>query len=262
MEGRPAPQFRILRGYGFLLKSGAAFWFNSSPGPSWDDAAMKGRPLEGTGERMRFMIAAETVQLEAHLREPGNPIRGAALLCHPHPVYGGTMDNRVVYRASKAAAGAGFAALRFNFRGAGNSTGRYDDGIGEKEDVGAALNWLDGKYPGRYLAIVGYSFGAWVGLQVGCTDRRVKAIVGLGLPLNIWNMDFLADSPKPALYVVGTRDEFCSAENLDRLARRLPPASRVRRIEGADHFFGGAVDFVASLITDFLRDLRTEGDSA
>lgn len=200
--------------------------------------------------------------MEAHLREPGTPVRGAALLCHPHPVYGGTMDNRVIYRAAKAAAAAGFAALRFNFRGAGRSTGKYDNGIGEKDDVAAALDWLHGKYPGLFLAIVGYSFGAWVGLQVACMDRRVKAMVGLGLPLDIWNMDFLAHSPKPALYVVGTQDEFCSAHNLDRLERLLPPASQVLRIEGADHFFNGAVELVTSRIMDFFTKLRTDGDSA
>src|SRR5512139_3138057 len=140
---------------------------------------------------MSFMIPAGDVELEAQLREPAGEIRGAAVVCHPHPVYGGTMDNRVVYRAAKSAAAAGFAALRFNFRGAGSSTGSFDQGIGEKDDVAAALDWLEGRYPGRFMALGGYSFGAWVGFQIGCEDRRIRALLGLGLPLNLYPMDFL-----------------------------------------------------------------------
>ncbi len=206
---------------------------------------------------MPFMIPAGPLQLEAHLREPRETLRGAALFCHPHPVYGGTMDNRVVYRAAKSAAAAGFAALRFNFRGAGNSTGSFDQGIGEKDDVLAALDWLEGKYPGRFLALGGYSFGAWVGLQIGCGDRRVRALLGLGLPLNLYSMDFLADCSKPALYIVGSRDEFCSPENLDRLSQRLPATSRVHRIAGADHFFNGHIEFVERLMAGFFEGMHT-----
>ena len=207
------------------------------------------------------MIAAGPVQLEANLREPEFPARGAAVVCHPHPVYGGTMDNRIVYRAAKAAAAAGFAALRFNFRGTGQSTGLFDQGIGEKEDVAAAIRWLEGKHPGLPMAVIGYSFGAWVGLQVAHSDPRVAAMVGLGLPLNLYDLEFLTLSPKPALYIVGTSDEFCSQENLDRLERRLPSSASVRRIENADHFFSEQADMVQDLISDFFLRLppRTIG---
>jgi alpha/beta superfamily hydrolase len=211
---------------------------------------------------MPLMIPAGSVQLEAHLREPRGTLRGAAVFCHPHPVYGGTMDNRVVYRAAKSAAAAGFAALRFNFRGAGNSTGSFDQGIGERDDVAAALGWLEGRYPGRFMALGGYSFGAWVGLQIGCEDRRIRALLGLGLPLNLYSMDFLADCSKPALYIVGTRDEFCSPENLDRLSQRLPATSRVRRIAGADHFFNGHIEAVERLMAEFFEERQTDQDTA
>jgi len=156
-----------------------------------------------------IMIPAGTVQLEAQLGQPKSSPRGAVVLCHPHPVYGGTMDNRVVYRAAKAAAGAGFAALRFNFRGVGQSTGAFDQGIGEKEDVAAAIDWLEARYQGFPLVLIGYSFGAWVGLQVGCDDPRIRALVGLGLPLDLYDLGFLARTLKPALYIIGTRDEYC-----------------------------------------------------
>ncbi len=139
-----------------------------------------------------FMIPAGQVQLEAQLRQPKSALRGAVVLCHPHPVYGGTMDNRVIYRAAKCAAQEGFAALRFNFRGVGRSTGTFDQGLGEKDDVKAAMDWLGSKYPGLPLALVGYSFGAWVGLQVGCADPRIQAMVGLGLPLDLYDFDFLS----------------------------------------------------------------------
>jgi len=208
---------------------------------------------------MSFMIPAGSVQLEANLRDPGAGAGGAAVLCHPHPVYGGTMDSRVVYRAAKAVAAAGYAALRFNFRGVGKSTGQYDQGIGEKEDVAAAIDWLERRYPGRHLAVVGYSFGAWVGLQIGCADPRIKALVGLGLPLDLYDMDFLIPNSRPALYIVGARDEFCSPANLDLFSRRLPATSQLFRIDGADHLFEGYIDAVERLIAEFFTKLEPDG---
>ena len=204
---------------------------------------------------MYLTIPAGSIELESHLREPEGEPEGAVVLCHPHPVYGGTMDNRVVYRAGKAAARAGFAALRFNFRGVGKSTGQYDQGLGEKEDVAAAIQWLENRYPGKPLFVLGYSFGAWVGLQVGCPDPRIRAIVGIGLPLDMYDFEFLIDYPNPSLYIVGTQDEFCSPMNLENLIRRLPFASRVHRIPGADHFFTENIETVESLIEQFFRGL-------
>ena len=201
------------------------------------------------------MMPAGAVQLEAQLREPKEELRGAVVVCHPHPVYGGTMDNRVVYRAAKAAAEAGFAALRFNFRGAGRSTGQFDQGVGEKEDAKAAIRWLGDRYPALDLAMMGYSFGAWVGLEAAHAVPRIKALVGLGLPLNMYSFDFLFSNPKPAMYIVGTRDEFCSKENLDRFAGRIPATASLHRIEGSDHFFTGHVQVVQGLVNEFFKKL-------
>jgi len=164
------------------------------------------------------------------------------------------MDNRVVYRASKAAAAAGFAALRFNFRGAGRSTGQFDQGLGENEDAAAAIRWLETRYPNLDLAVIGYSFGAWVGLSAGYSVPRVKALIGLGLPLNMYDFEFLTTCLKPALYIVGTLDEFCSRENLDRFASRLPGTASVRRVEGSDHFFNGHIETVQNLIAGFFEE--------
>jgi uncharacterized protein len=208
---------------------------------------------------MYLTIPSGSLELESHLREPEAEPQGAVILCHPHPVYGGTMDNRVVYRVGKAAARSGFAALRFNFRGVGKSTGQYDQGLGEKEDAVAAINWVEERYPGKPLAVVGYSFGAWVGLQAGCPDPRIRAIVGLGLPLDMYNFDFLLDYPNPSLYIVGTQDEFCSPINLENLIRRLPFTSKVHRIQGADHFFSESVEDVERLVEQFLTRIIHEG---
>jgi alpha/beta superfamily hydrolase len=203
---------------------------------------------------MSLRIEGRSVTLEAVLREPHpeGATRGAAVVCHPHPLYGGTMDNRVVFRVGKAIVDSGLAALRFNFRGIGASTGSYDQGTGEKADVSAALDWLQRKYHDLPLVVAGFSFGAWVGLQVGAADPRVTALVGLGLPLSAYSFDFLVENAKPSLYVVGTRDEYCPGPDLERLARRLPPSSKVHRIEGADHFFIERLDEMQRVIAEFL----------
>jgi len=206
---------------------------------------------------MLLMISAGSVELESNLREPDGELQGAVILCHPHPVYGGTMDNRIVYRAAKAAARAGFAALRFNFRGVGKSTGLYDNGLGEKEDVAAAIDWVEKKYPGKPLAIIGYSFGSWVGLQVGCPDPRIRAIIGIGLPLDLYSFEFLVDYSNPSLYIIGAQDEYCSLMNQQDLIRRLPSASKFNRIQGADHFFTDHVDDVEKLIEQFFSELQS-----
>jgi len=207
---------------------------------------------------MMMMIPAGSIELESHIREPEGEPRGVAVLCHPHPVYGGTMDNRVVYRSARAVAKAGFSALRFNFRGVGKSTGQYDHGLGEKEDVAAAVDWMEKRYPGKPLAILGYSFGAWVGLQTGCQDPRIQALVGIGLPLDLYSFEYLLDYTNPSLYIVGAQDEFCSPVILQNLIRRLPTASKIHRLPDADHFFTEQVDDVENLIEQFFRGLHPD----
>jgi uncharacterized protein len=212
---------------------------------------------------MGLRIAGASVELEAVLRVPDTePLRAGAVLCHPHPVYGGTMDNRVVFRSGKAAMAAGLAALRFNFRGVGSSTGVFDNGLGEIEDVRAATDYLEHKYPGLPLALIGFSFGAWVGLQVACEDPRLGAMVGLGLPLSSHDFEFLVDNSKPSLFVSGSNDKFCPREKMEGLARRLPPSSTVRLIEGADHFFTNELEDLQLIITDFLRQVDFQRASA
>ena len=176
-----------------------------------------------------------------------------AVVCHPHPLQGGTMHNKVVYRAAKAACQAGLPALRFNFRGVGRSTGRFSDGIGEAEDVKAALDYLGTRFPATPVCLMGFSFGATIALHVGADDPRVVALVGLGVPLASANMDFLRDVLKPKLIVQGTRDTFGPAVQVESLYRLLAEPKQICWVQNADHFFTGKLEEVQRAVREFLR---------
>lgn len=177
--------------------------------------------------------------LEAILREPDEAPRGAAVICHPHPLYGGTMHTKAVYRAAQGLNEAGLVALRFNFRGVGLSTGSHDDGHGEKDDLRAALDWLEERYPNLPLVVGGFSFGSMVGLGVGAEDDRVVALLGLGLPVAKAEYDYgyLADTPKPVLVIQGENDEFGSGTEAAEVLKPMGPHITLVRISGADHYF-------------------------
>jgi uncharacterized protein len=179
----------------------------------------------------------------------------AAVVCHPHPLFAGTMHNKVVYQAAKALHLRGIPVLRFNFRGAGLSEGVHDQGHGEREDVRAALAYLAGQYPQSALLLAGFSFGSWVGLSVGCEDARVSDLIGLGVPANRSDLEYLVQCRKPKLFVQGGDDEFGSRENMEALFATLPEPKQLVIVEGADHFFTGRLDQVTSAINGWL-DLR------
>jgi uncharacterized protein len=189
--------------------------------------------------------------LESVLWKPaaGAPAR-VALVCHPHPLFGGTLHNKVVYQTAKALAGLGMAVLRFNFRGAGLSAGTHDKGDGETGDVRAALDFLAQEFPGLPLLVAGFSFGSWVGLRVGCVDPRVTELIGLGIPVNSTDFSFLQRCRKPMLFVHGENDEHGNVEKARELAKGLESATFVE-IAGVDHFFKGKLDEVAAAIRDW-----------
>jgi hypothetical protein len=188
--------------------------------------------------------------------------RHVALVCHPHPLYGGTMHNKVVYRAAKAALSLGLPTLRFDFRGAGRSAGTFTGGEGEKEDVRAALDYLATHFPGLPVCLMGFSFGAWVGLEVGATDARVSTLVGLGVPVTSLNFDYLRGVRKPKLILQGTRDEFGPAAQVAELYRSLAEPKQIHWVQGADHFFEGKLDEVQKVLQEFLAQSLGEASNA
>jgi alpha/beta superfamily hydrolase len=167
---------------------------------------------------------------------PGAPV-AAAVLCHPHPLGGGTMNNNVVYRAAKALQEAGVAVLRFNFRGVGASTGRHDGGAGEEDDALAALDVLAQRHPGLPLWMAGFSFGARVGLTVGARDARVAKLLGIGLALKMFDYSFLDDCGKPKAIIQAENDEYGARDAIEPAAARMADPKRLWVVPGATHLF-------------------------
>jgi uncharacterized protein len=204
-----------------------------------------------------LLIPAEHGQLEAILKEPrqGAP-KGVALVLHPHPLGGGTMHNKVVFRAAAALNDAGLTVLRINFRGVGQSTGQHDEGRGEQEDVRAGLDYLSRHYPGLRIFACGFSFGARVGLEVAINDPRVAYLIGIGTPLEKYDFSFLESCRKPLLLVHGERDEFGDVERLRELVSELEKSVPVRLvvIPGAGHFFDDQLDELKRVITEWTTE--------
>ena len=169
----------------------------------------------------------------------------AALVCHPHPLGGGTMHNKVVYHAMKAFTSFGLPVVRFNFRGVGLSEGEFDEGKGEQDDVRAALNWIDDNL-NRPILFAGFSFGSHIGLRACCGDSRVKGLIGLGLPVRADGRDytygFLPQCLQPKLLVIGDHDQYCPRELMEGVLETAPEPKRLVWVEGAEHFFQGTAD--------------------
>jgi alpha/beta superfamily hydrolase len=209
-----------------------------------------------------LFIPAAHGRLEAIWKEPRVPARGAALVLHPHPLHGGTMHNKVVFRTARGLEDAGLATLRINFRGVGHSTGTHTGARGgEQEDARVALDYLVEKHPTLPLFLAGFSFGARVGLEVGTHDPRVGFLVGVGTPVSIpereYDFSFLDDCRKPLLLVHGERDEFGSVADLRTLAARLPEASQVKVeiIPGAGHFFDQQLENLRRAVADWAAEM-------
>lgn len=199
-----------------------------------------------------LFIPVEHGQLEAILKEPrqGSP-KGVGLVLHPHPLGGGTMHNKVVFRAAAALNDAGLTALRINFRGVGQSTGEHDEGRGEQDDVRAGLDYLSRHYPGLRITVCGFSFGARVGLEVGINDPRVAYLIGIGTPLEKYDFSFLSSCRKPLLLVHGDNDEFGDINRLRKLVAELEKSVPVQLVvvPGAGHFFEDHLDELKRAIT-------------
>jgi uncharacterized protein len=202
-----------------------------------------------------FFIPASHGRLEAILKEPKGASRGVGLVCHPHPLGGGTMHNKVVFRAATGLIDAGLTTLRFNFRGVGASTGVHNDVEGGKEDVSDALKYLGKTYPGEEITLAGFSFGSRTGMEVGMRDERVARLISIGAPVDKYDYVFLTEIRKPVLFVQGEEDEFGSVATLrpfvDEIAKHTD--SELVVFPNCGHFFDEHLDELRDTIRDWVK---------
>lgn len=201
-----------------------------------------------------LFIPASHGQLEAILKEPhGNP-RGVGLVCHPHPLGGGTMHNKVVFRIAAGLVDAGLTTLRFNFRGVGASSGTHNEIEGGKEDVRDALEYLSKTYPDQRPTLAGFSFGSRTGMEVGIDDDRVARLISVGTPVDKYeDYDFLKRVRKPILFIHGDRDEFGSLENLQQLYSEVNKKTDAELVvvPNSGHFFDEHLNVVRESVKNW-----------
>jgi hypothetical protein len=223
--------------------------------------------LPETSSIRSLFLAGPAGRLEALLNDGSPNATHAAVVCHPHPLYGGTLHNKVVFHAMKALNSFGFPVLRFNFRGTGLSEGEHASGIGEVEDVRAALDWLEHEFT-LPVIFAGFSFGAAVGLRAAYSDDRVDALIALGLPAvaiavgtqdRVYDFEFLRECTKPKLFVSGSRDQFGPPGKLEALVNTFADPKKLVRIEAGDHFFEGRLKEMRVAIEGWTRETLAVG---
>ncbi|HSE41785.1 MAG TPA: alpha/beta fold hydrolase [Acidobacteriota bacterium] len=178
-------------------------------------------------------------ELEGIFSYVSKKVTHLAVLCHPHPLYGGTMHNKVIYSIAMALNQIGFATVRFNFRGVGRSSGSFNHGIGEQKDVEAVMDHFHKLYPDALKVIGGFSFGSKVGLMAATRDDRVSAVLGAGVTVDVADFSFLNDYERPKLIVQGSLDQYGQPESVREWFRHLREPKKLVFIEGAVHLFDG-----------------------
>jgi len=182
-------------------------------------------------------------KLEALLEEPDDQAPNeACVVCHPHPLFGGTMHNKVVHRIARGLRRRGTVVLRFNFRGVSRSEGSHDQGTGEVDDARAALDWLRVRYSGLPRALAGFSFGARVVLKLGCSSEDVARLIAVGCPTRESPPSSLETCPVPKFFITSTHDEFAPRTEMEASFNRIAEPKELIWIDAADHFFAGALD--------------------
>jgi alpha/beta superfamily hydrolase len=202
-----------------------------------------------------FDLEGPVGPLEAVLMTPSGKPLGAAVLCHAHPLRGGTMHFKLLFQIAKTLKSRGYAALRFQFRGVGRSAGEFDRGRGEGDDVRAALDFLSREYPEVNLLLGGFSFGAAVALGVGVRDDRVSAMVLMGLPVSVYELKAENPRAKPVLFVQGERDEFGDRRAIQEFVRSFPGPAELVVVPGSDHLFTERTGAVEEALDEWLRNL-------
>ena len=189
------------------------------------------------------ILAGPAGALEALLEEPDHRAAAfAAVVCHPHPLFGGTMHNKVVYRLARGLRRAGAVVLRFNFRGVGRSHGTHANMIGEIEDARAALEFLRERYPDLPFALAGFSFGARVAMRLGCSLEAPRFLLAAGFPTRMGEAEYLQTCGAPKIFIQSTHDEFGPRPAFEELYGTVAAPKQMVWIEAADHFFAGALE--------------------
>ena len=219
-----------------------------------------------TGSAIRsFFLDGPAGQLEALLNPGADNATHSAVVCHPHPLFGGTMHTKAVFHTMKALNGFGFPVLRFNFRGVGLSVGEHDKGHGEVSDVRTAIEWLASEF-GLPIIFAGFSFGAAIGLRAASPDPRVAGLIALGTPVapidgRAYDFSFLQSCTRPKLFLSGARDEFGPRAELEKLVASVPEPKKLVLVEGADHFFDGRLREMKEAIGQWAREQLLAGSS-
>ena len=213
-------------------------------------------------EHITFPVGegADAITLEGLLSTSDRAPALGAVLCHPHPLYGGEMHNNVVSALAHAFQKENIATLRFNFRGVGRSEGSHDEGVAEREDVKAAVTTLLDRQAVSTVVVAGYSFGSMVGLQAGAEDDRVQRLIGVAFPLGLRDPAFLVNVTKPILFISGDRDTYSPIPDLTELVAKISAPKQLEVMSGADHFFMAREGEVAQAAVSFLHgDIQDGG---
>jgi uncharacterized protein len=199
------------------------------------------------------MFPVGDITLEGLLWAPPQTPTIGVVVCHPHPLYGGDMQNNIVSALANTFQQAGIATLRFNFRGVGRSGGEHGGGEAEVEDVKAAVAYLLSRQAVSTVVVAGYSFGSMVGLRAGAADPHVHKLIGVALPVGFGDPSFLLSVTKPKLLISGDRDNYSPIPTLQSLFAKLPEPKALVTVPGADHFFWGQEEEVAKAAVEFLQ---------
>ena len=195
-------------------------------------------------------------QLEAVLDLPDTSPRAIAVFGHPHPLHGGTMNTKALFRAAKAMPRIGVGSLRFNFRGVGNSAGEFDAGPGEKDDFRAAISFVADRYPELPIWAAGMSFGAWVAMTVGADDPRVSLLLGIAPPIDRYDFESLRLCTLPKFIIHGESDELISIKEIRKFYAQIAEPKELVVIEDANHLFEGKTSIVGEAVEDLLSDYQ------
>lgn len=202
-----------------------------------------------------IILSGSEGRIEARYHHNSNKGAPIALVLHPHPQYGGTMNNKIVYKLYQTFVESGFSVMRFNFRGVGKSQGQYDEGLGEMTDAATALDWLQQQNTDAGMCwIAGFSFGAWIALQLLMRRPELDAFIAVSPPTNLYDFTFLTPCPSPGLITMGDRDDVVVEDGVSKLAERLVSAQvQYEVISGADHYYREKLEELGTLSKDYIE---------